>query len=258
MNQTIADGSLKANNLATGVIELVLDMLEFKAFASGSSGNLYALSDGNSKLMIECGLPYKKIQRALKFKISEVSGCLLTHCHADHSKSAADIMRAGIDVYTSQGTIDALGLSGHRVHAIKAKQQFRIDNWRIMPIEAIHDSPEPLAFLIANSQGERCLFATDTAYLKSRFVNLNMIAVECNYSLDILRANVEAGSVPATLKNRLLKSHFSLENVKRFLQANDLSKVQEIWLLHLSDGNSDSERFKREVQELTGRMVFVA
>ena len=84
------------------------------------------------------------------------------------------------------------------------------------------------------------------------------MAVECNYSLDILRANVEAGLIEPALKSRILKSHFSLENVKEFLKANDLSKVQEIWLLHLSDGNSNAERFKREIQELTGKMVFVA
>ena len=82
--------------------------------------------------------------------------------------------------------------------------------------------------------------------------------VECNYSLDILKRNVDAGTVPKELKTRILKSHFSLENVKQFLRANDLSKVQEIWLLHLSDGNSNAERFKREIQELTGKMVFVA
>jgi len=63
--------------------------------------------------------------------------------------------------------------------------------------------------------------------------------------------------VPPALKKRILKSHFSLENVKEFLKANDLSRVQEIWLLHLSDGNSDAERFKREIQELTGKMVFI-
>lgn len=49
-----------------------------------------------------------------------------------------------------------------------------------------------------------------------------------------------------------------LENVKKFLLANDLSKVEAIFLLHLSDNNSNAERFKREVQELTGRMVFIA
>ena len=49
-----------------------------------------------------------------------------------------------------------------------------------------------------------------------------------------------------------------MANVKEFLRANDLSKVEEIHLLHLSDGNSDEARFKREIQELTGRVVMVA
>ena len=104
----------------------------------------------------------------------------------------------------------------------------------------------------------KMLYLTDCFYSPFRFKNLTLIAVECNYSLDILKRNVDAGAVPKELKSRILKSHFSLENVKKFLLANDLSKVQEIWLLHLSGGNSDAERFKREVQELTGRMVFVA
>jgi len=50
----------------------------------------------------------------------------------------------------------------------------------------------------------------------------------------------------------LLQSHFSLENIKQFLLANDLSKCQQIILLHLSDINADSERMIREIEELTG------
>ena len=176
----------------------------------------------------------------------------------DHSKAVKDIMHAGIDCYISAGTAEALGLSGHRVHIIKAKQQFRIGTWAILPFETQHDAAEPLGFLLANQDGDKLLYATDTFYIRYRFQGLTHIAVECNYSLDILRANVEAGLVEPALKSRILKSHFSLENVKRFLQANDLSKVQEIWLLHLSDGNSDEARFKREIQELTGKMVFIA
>lgn len=82
--------------------------------------------------------------------------------------------------------------------------------------------------------------------------------VECNFADDLLGNNVDSGAVPLEMKKRLLKSHFSLRNVKEFLRANDLSKVQEIWLLHLSDGNSDESRFKREIVELTGKPVFVA
>ena len=176
----------------------------------------------------------------------------------DHSKAVKDIMRAGIDCYISAGTAEALGISGHRLHIIKAKQQFRIGTWKILPFETQHDAQEPLGFLLANRNGDKLLYATDTFYIRYRFQGLTHIAVECNYSLDILRANVEAGMVEPALKNRILKSHFSLENVKNFLKANDLSKVQEIWLLHMSDGNSDANRFKREIQELTGKMVFIA
>jgi phosphoribosyl 1,2-cyclic phosphodiesterase len=82
--------------------------------------------------------------------------------------------------------------------------------------------------------------------------------IECNYSKKILDENIAAGRVPMVQKNRLLKSHFSLKNVKDFLKSNDLSKVKEIWLLHLSDRNSNAERFKREIQEISGKPVYVA
>jgi phosphoribosyl 1,2-cyclic phosphodiesterase len=49
-----------------------------------------------------------------------------------------------------------------------------------------------------------------------------------------------------------------LEQVKEFLKANDLSKVQQIVLIHLSDGNSDEALFKTEIQKLTGKPVYVA
>jgi len=175
----------------------------------------------------------------------------------DHSKAVKEIMRAGIDCYISAGTAEALGLFGHRINIIKARQQFRIGTWTILPFETQHDVFN-LGFLIANQDGDKLLYATDTYYIRYRFQGLTHIMVECNYSLDILRANVEAGAVPKEFKSRLLKSHFSLENVKEFLKANDTSKVQEIWLLHLSDGNSDAERFKREIQSLTGKPVYIA
>ena len=175
----------------------------------------------------------------------------------DHCKAVKDLMKAGIDCYMSRGTAEALEISGHRLNIIKARQQFRIGTWTVLPFETQHDVAEPLGFLLANQDGEKLLYATDTYFIRYRFQGLTHIMVECNYSLDILKKNVEDGSVPKELKTRLLKSHFSLENVKKFLLANDLSKVEAIFLLHLSGGNSDEKRFKREIQELTGKMVFI-
>jgi len=172
--------------------------------------------------------------------------------HSDHSKAVKDIMKAGIDCYMSQGTADALGVSGHRVHIIKPKQQFKVGTWTILPFDVQHDAVEPLAFLLANQDREKLLYATDTYYIKYRFQGLTHIMIESNYSVDILKTNIETGTVDAILKKRLLKSHFSLEHVKDFLKANDLSQCRKIVLLHLSDYNSDAARMVKEIQELTG------
>jgi len=150
-----------------------------------------------------------------------------------------------------------MNVQHHRIHNIKAKQKFNIDTWSIMPFEANHDVLEPLSFLLVNQVGEKLLFATDTFYIKYKFKGLTHIMIEANYSLKILEEKIANGSLPEVMKTRLMRSHFSLENVKDFLKANDLSKVEEIWLLHLSDTNSDAEQFKREIAEQTGKMIYV-
>lgn len=232
-------------------------MFEFKPIASGSSGNCHLIKTDGASGLIDIGIPWKRIQEAMGFTASSLDFVLVTHRHLDHSGYIKEAIRAGIDVYAIQDVWNSNGISSHRSHTITPMKQFQIKNLTILPFSVPHDV-ENVGFLIADDRGDKMLYLTDCYYSPFIFKNLTLIAIECNYSLDILRANVEAGSVPATLKNRLLKSHFSLENVKEFLKANDLGKVQEIWLLHLSDGNSDEKRFKREVQELTGRMVFVA
>ena len=233
--------------------------MDIKVLASGSKGNCYWITDGTTPLLLECGISTREVRERIGFRLTEIAACLVSHEHQDHAKAVADVLRAGVEVYTSPGTIKALGLEHHRLRPIRTKETFKVGTWTIRAFETQHDCAEPLGFLLHSTvTNERLLFATDTYYVKYRFPKLTHIMVECNYAMDILEDNVRRGLVPEMLKKRLLTSHFSLENVKEFLQANDLSKVQEIWLLHLSDGNSDAERFKREIQGLTGKPVYVA
>jgi phosphoribosyl 1,2-cyclic phosphodiesterase len=231
--------------------------MDIQVLASSSKGNCYRVSNGSTPLLLECGIRFKEIQQKLNFRLSEIAGCLLSHSHQDHSKAIRDIMKAGIDCYMSQGAAEALGVSGHRAHIVKAKEQFKIGTWTIFPFDTVHDAAEPLGYLLASGK-EKLLFATDTAYLKYKFRGLTHIMIEANYQREILENSVEEGLVPAVVRNRIRRSHFDLEHLKEFFRANDLSQLQEVWLLHLSDGNSDERRFKREIQELTGKMVFIA
>lgn len=232
-------------------------MIEIRPYASSSAGNTYLITDGCSPLLLDCGLPVGKLRHFAGYKLSELAGCLVTHEHLDHAKAATDLMRSGVDVYMSGGTARALKLSGHRLHIVKALQQFTLGTWTVLPFDTVHDAAEPLGFLLA-ANGAKVLYLTDTAYCRYRFRGLTHLMVEANYSLDALYEAVDRGSLHPGLRDRLLRTHFGLERVLDFLRANDLSAVREIHLLHLSDAHSDAEGFKRMVQGLTGKPVYIA
>ena len=235
--------------------------MEIKVIASSSSGNCYYVTDGVTPLLLECGIPFPKIQQATNFGISKLGGVLVTHEHKDHSKALVEMLRNGANVYCSAGTKQALKIPNHyRLHTVKPLEKFTIGTWQILPFDVQHDAAEPLGYLLISwVTGERLLFATDTYYIKYRFQGaLDYVMVECNYAMDILNHNIATGKINPLQKPRLLKSHFEIGNVKAFLRAQNLTQVKEIWLLHLSDGNSNEERFKREIMEITGCPVYIA
>lgn len=232
--------------------------MDITVIASGSSGNAYRISDGDTALLLDAGIPLQRIKQALNFRVRDIAGCLITHAHGDHANAAGDLAKAGVDVYTNQGTIDACRLTGHRIKPVKALQEVMIGTFAVLPFDVQHDAPEPLGFLLTSRRtGEKLLYFTDTYYLKYRFTGLTHIMGECNYSMDIVEQSVRNGYIPPELVPRLIKSHMSLEHFLDLLKANDLHEVKQIYLLHLSNNNSDAERFREAVQKLTGTEVYV-
>ena len=161
----------------------------------------------------------------------------------------------GIDTYVGRETSEALGLSGHRLHVIEPMQQFTIGQWKIKPFSLPHDVPN-MGFLISNGK-DRLLYCTDCHYIPYRFEGLTHIMISCNYDTETLKRNIKEGLVDVEVGKRVLTNHMSLDTVKGFLKANDLSKVREIWLLHLSDTNSNGEIFKREIMRVAGCPVYL-
>ena len=230
--------------------------MNIEVFGSSSKGNAYKISDGERSLLLEAGIKLNKI----KCDWQSIDGCLITHEHGDHSEYANELLKTtSIDIFTSIGTQEALKLPTYRVNCLEPLKQKQIGNWSIIPFPTEHDAVEPFGYLIHSSKtNEKLLFATDTYYIRYKFKGITHLMIECNYALDILNENVKNGRIGAYLKNRVLKSHFSLENVKEFIKATDLSELKEVWLLHLSDSNSNAERFKKEIQEITGTPVYIA
>jgi len=237
--------------------------MKLKVLGSSSKGNCYILSTPTGSLLLDCGLPWREIQKGLNFDLSDVLGCLVTHFHLDHLKSVRDVLRNGIDVWTSAETLNNLPpmkAGDYRLTYICApKVQFKVCDFTVLPFSTEHDAEGSIGFIIQyKPTGEKLLYLTDSYYCKYRFKGLNYIMIECNYIKETLDWNIENGYVNEAMKPRLLQSHFSLENVKKFLQANDLSQCRKIVLLHLSYSNSDASRMVREINELTGIETLIA
>jgi phosphoribosyl 1,2-cyclic phosphodiesterase len=234
-----------------------VQVIDFKSYASSSAGNLYTVSDGQTRIMLECGLSWAKIQKALNFEASSYAGALLTHFHKDHSAGVKDVVAHGIDLWASKETIEACGITGHRVWVAEPLKPFQVGTWQVIGVDVSHDSEGCLAWLMSNKAGESLLFATDLAYMTYRFPKLSVLAIEANFDEDLIRENVASGEVDRFVKRRTYGTHLSIQRVLDFLKANDLSQLREVHLLHLSNANSDAEAFKRKVQEITGVPVFV-
>lgn len=222
--------------------------------ASSSAGNSIWLSDGITPLLLDAGISFKKLQKAIGFRVSQLKGVLISHSHADHCRALKDLLRAGVDCYMSRETQKALDVNSHRTQRLVALAEYPIGSWRMMPFKTVHDV-DNFGFLLGSRGNGKVLYLTDTPYCKYKFTGLTHILIGCNYSKDLLDRN--KGLNPEA-KKHIIKGHMSLETLKEFLRANDRSQLREIWLLHLSDGNSDAERFKREIQELTGVPVYIA
>ncbi|SHJ24455.1 MBL fold metallo-hydrolase [Propionispora hippei] len=231
-------------------------MLNIKAYASGSTGNLYTLSDGTATIMLDCGLPARKIQQLTGFRLP--NALLVTHEHGDHSHAVTGLQRLGVDAYMTQGTAEAIGALGHRTKIVEYNHSYRLtDRITASVFKTQHDVREPCGFIVQDSD-DKVLYATDTYYLKYQFPGLTKIMIEANHSYKILAENVRAGRLHPAQERRLIKSHFSVENVLDFLAINDLSMLKEIWLIHLSAGNADPVEFKRLVAAATGKPVYIA
>lgn len=216
----------------------------FTALASSSHGNAYIVDDGHTRLLLECGLSLRRLKQLAGFGVSRLDAVLISHEHKDHSRCAADLIKAGLPVYMSDGTADALELGG--VEIIADREQFSVGTMQVVPFRTFHDASEPLGFLIRSEvDGDVLVMATDTVSLAYRFPGVSVLALEANYDSAILS---KCERIPDKVKHRIINSHMEIDTLCDYLRQLDLSNCREIWLLHLSDATSHELHFIHKVR----------
>ena len=232
--------------------------MKIEVLASSSEGNAYVVSDGITRLLIECGIPWKEIQQKTNFVLPDA--CLVSHSHGDHVKSFVDVTHLGIMCYISPETYIEIGSPktpfvariGHNV-----KRQ--IGTFLVIPLLMEHDVHCLGFYIYSTMTMETLFFATDTCCIPYNFKGgLDYIMVEANYDIDILNDRIMNGYLDPAMKNRLVKSHMEIGQTILWLKKQNLERTKRIYLLHLSNGSANAAEFKNRVMECTGVPTTIA
>lgn len=229
--------------------------MKLTVIGSGSAGNSYILHNETEALVIEAGMKFAEVKKALNFEVGKLAAVIVSHCHADHSGYIVQYHREGISVYTSRETAQHYNLEN--TNEVETGKAFNVGNFKVLAFEVVHDV-KTHGFLINHPETGKFCFITDTHYSPFVFKGLNNIIVEANYSEKIITKRLEDDRIIKSLYERVIRSHMSLETALGFLKANDLKQVRNIVLIHLSDGNSNEAQFKQEVEAATGIPTYIA
>lgn len=206
-----------------------------KVLGSGSSGNTYLLENETECLVIEAGLPFMEVKKAIDFQTRKIVGVIAGHAHLDHSGRLGDYDGSGIPIFRPYE---------------KFEKTVAYGNFKIYPFELLHNVP-CYGFYITHPDMGILVYASDTEYIKWKFANVNHFLVECNYDMKYVDRSLPNYS-------HILSGHLSLDTCKEFLRVNNSTNIRNVVLCHLSSSNSDSNEFREEISKVVDCDVKIA
>lgn len=226
--------------------------MELIVVGSGSSGNTYLLVNEAECLVLDAGLPFMEVKKALKFNIRKIVGVIATHEHGDHAKYLNDYKKNGIKVFTPYNDEHAGMIKCFGNFTVNA---FPLTDKKGKFVHTNSDGSECVCygFLVNHPDMHNLVYVTDCSFVRWNFSkhNLHHILVECNYSADILNLDDEN-------KSHVIQGHMSLDTTKEFIKANKTNFLETVTLCHLSRKNSDKAMFQKEIENIVDCAVNIA
>lgn len=212
--------------------------MKLKVLATGSSGNCYLLTTEHGTLIIDAGIPFLDIKRGLDYDLWSVSGVLISHSHADHSKSLNDIkdLFPVFAPYT-QGEIEI------------DKRSF--GEFDISCFELPHNGTWNNGFLI-KVDGQKVLYMTDFEYCKYRFKKqeISHMVIECNYQKKLVDMDLPQ------YKHKIM-GHCADTTCIDFIRENMTNQLRTITIIHMGAGTCNPKECAEEIKGVVGAGVSV-
>lgn len=241
--------------------------MKITSLSSGSHGNCYIISNdkGGDKIMIEAGLPPKKLKKALwkeDIMLKDISTCLISHEHLDHFKSANFLSNSSTNILLPKTHEDSPKINSirkDRRYYLTPGKIHDLGQYLVLPADMSHDDVTCLGFMIYyKPTEERIFYATDSMYIKQNPQDINYLMIEINYQEKYLEEAIKESQMSRVNMRRVMRTHMSLKSAMEFLKAIDTSQLKEVWVLHISSRNANTKEIKETIQKEVGTPVYIA
>ncbi len=222
--------------------------MRFCPLFSGSSGNVSFVEGGGVRLLVDAGLPGKKIALALRERGEDpasIDALLVTHDHSDHVAGVGVFARRfGVPVYANERTWEAMlpfvgRMPPDLMRVFETGRDFFIGPLNVYPFPTPHDAAEPVGYSIADGEVKLTVMTDIGCFnddLLAAAAGSALLMIESNHDVDMLKA----GTYPYPLKRRILgpEGHLSNEGCAEALIRLYGTGVRRAVLAHLSRDNN--------------------
>ena len=219
--------------------------IKLATIASGSNGNSSLVISGNTVLMSDCGISFKRVTEGLSsLGVSSPDALLVTHSHTDHVGGALAVAKKfDIPIYMTSGTkAECQSVPDEYIKEITPGVSFSIGEIDVTPFGISHDTSSPVAFTFLN-ENTKAAIMTDTGIVTDEMIEslkgAESIIIESNHDEKMLFN----GTYPYFLKKRISGKFGHMSNelcatVCKHLAANG---TKNFILSHLSEHNNTEE-----------------
>ena len=231
--------------------------MRIATLGSGSRGNATLVEGGGVRVLVDCGLPVREVERRLALigvAPQTLEAVLLTHEHGDHVRGVGALARKyGLAVWSSAGTWR--GARCGEVPKLELftphQSAFALGGLSIQPYPVPHDAREPCQFAL-RSAGRCFVMLTDTGCVTPHVLEVlaacDGLLIECNHYPDMLRS----GPYPPALQGRVggALGHLSNQQAAEALGRIDERRLGFVVAAHLSEQNNRPEAVRQALLEV--------
>ncbi len=231
----------------------------YVSFGSGSKGNCSLITDGNTSLLIDCGISLRRAKRSLSaigYELNSLKYVLITHLHSDHFqyfntwyKNSSLIFFTHSLVLNHVRALTNDKNACKRIFPFEPGVEYKLESMLIVPFMLNHDAEETVGIELY-ADGKSLAYATDLGSYGMeqirRFEGKNMLFLEANHEVDLLLNS----SYPPHVKKRILSPRGHLSNQQTMALLRSLKHPPKHLILgHLSENNNSPSIVKERIVE---------